>query len=731
MAGEALTLLASAGPFLGVNTTESDIYLPPTKGVTMVNGDCETIPKSLTTIRGRIVRNDCTAAFPLLPIGAIAQADTGVAYNDMQPTPQINNFIAGFPARSYFLVSIPPLQYIPTKASRAVLQQPNAQPSIFQPDASSSKFPFTQAVVASTSIGFAGTSGPSVVFIDDYGLQTSYFGTVPSTQLHYFPPAPVVSAADGGAGTLGADTYYYAYTLVANYTSGQNNGQETSPSFLPTNQVSIAANHKVTLTNTSDGVNAPKFNGTFPRDPEISYTTNIYRSSITQPVWYFVGTTAGGSDTVFTDNLSNSLIASNAQLIMNRDPAPIKAFSDFDSTYADETYFSGAPLEIHKQRLWVFATVNSRDTDYQPQQQLWYSNVNRPWEFDKINNVFLVDTATYQPNTRPPGQISQTVPFNPYTYPLNVSVELPIAMKTLSSVMFFWTTRKMFVLYGDDPSTFLFRKFADLGCLSRASVAFAATESGVGVFWLSENGVYWTDGSSLKYVSEDIRSVITGLTVFDRYNAVGFYTNHTYWISFPNLGQTWGYRTTTNQWHGPLSYAANAVSSVPSDLSPEEVPWPFSNKILDINSVVASRTDVAMLDDWFSAVDETDLNNPQTVLYTSAPQTANNPHIMKEYTHLAITHKKQDVNSTATVTITVDDEIATQFSYDFDLTKGPTQIVTVSDGNGNALRGFSAVISISFTTVYPNPTAPIEIKAVALYGKYGVTNMIPTPVSYE
>jgi hypothetical protein len=304
-------------------------------------------------------------------------------------------------------------------------------------------------------------------------------------------------------------------------------------------------------------------------------------------------------------------------------------------------------------------------------------------------------------------------------------VEVPSAMKSIASVLLFWTTEVMYILYGNSPATYLFQKFADIGCLSMNSVAYATTENSIGVFWMSENGIYFTDGQRIQYVSDSIRSVIDGLTIRDRFTCCGFYSNHAYYISFADLGQTWGYKTTTGEWFGPIPYTTANAISIPAN--PRIGPDGFTLGTSGMNQVTAVRPNSLFVDAWLDQVD-TDLGSPQTVTYQSLDQAGGNPHMEKEWTHVAIVHKQQSTSINCTVTVQADDDPTKTCSVTFDMSQGPVQIGTLSyEGVGSGpLRGYIASMKISFTTVAGNATAPIQIKNVTVYGRHGSRNLTPT-----
>jgi hypothetical protein len=608
--------------------------------------------------------------------------------------------------------------------------------------------PFTQALVGSSPFFYnSGLTSIPDVYIDNYGCQTSInrvdavLPTWESNWTHYFAPlydivrsplgstgAVTLAPVLGGAGVLPIDTYSYAITLVLNNVPGHAGvaaGQETSPSFI--GSVALSGIGSITLTPSGDF----DWGGSIRTSPNAIWGVRIYRSSLTQPTYFLVtDVPLGSGGGPWTDNITNATIAAHAQLTYNRDVPPVKPYGDFVRTAgAFNTYNPGAPMEIHQGRMWYFTYVQNSDTGYSAQYQLWYSNLNRMWEYDKVNNVFLVSVA---PTNYPlPASVPTQVPYpltstsNVYAYPNNIYLEMPSAIKSLASVLLFWTTNNMYVLYGNSPATYLFQKFADTGCLSANSLAYATTENSVGIFWMSENGIYYTDGQRIQYVSESIRSIIDGLTIRDRFTCCGFYSNHTYYISFSDLNQTWGYRTSTNEWFGPIPYSTSFAISIPSDPAVGPNGFPLGQK--GLYQVIAVRPNSYFVDSWFVQTD-TDLGQPQTVIYQSSDQAGGNPHMEKEYTHIAIVHKVQSTSINCLVTITVDDDPTKTCSVAFDMSKGPVQVATMSyEGlGGGPLRGFVASMTIQFTTVAVNPTAPIQIKNVTAYGRYASRMLTPT-----
>jgi hypothetical protein len=716
MASERLAPVCVAGPFQGVDTTTGDIYIQPVQGRSMSNGDCETVSKVLQATKGRL--NITEVSFAAGSIGALAV----IQFGGLSGTGED------------ILASIPVASSATNIVARTIFDSANPGPVTGVPALEGYNYlPFTQAVQASSNLQAAGTQ-PAL--IDDFGLQTPAFGAY-ATQAQYGAPIPGNGttltfrspALNTGTGTaVTAGTYSYAYTVVAytgTYNKFTNPGQESSPYIDPGPGAVLSAPGAITVSTTG----ASAFGGTFPNDPSVKYAVNLYRYSIAQPTYFFVATVTSG--TTYNDDFSDSYIAANAQLTMNRDVPPVKNAQDFGQTGV-ETYYPGAPLAIHKQRLFYFALVNNLDTNNSPQFQLWFSNALRPWEFDKVNNVLLVDLP--HSNVQPPiNSVNQFT--DPYIYPQNTYMEMPIAVKSLSSVLVFWTTQTLYVLYGNDASSFIFQKLADIGCSSRGSVVSAIIDVGQNtstevIVFMSEDGIYLTDGATLQYISEPIREVINGLSFQDRYTCVGAFYNHTYVISFPVLGQSWSYRFTTGQWSGPIPYTASAFAAVISDpRSPSLVLSNGAGQPTHWNQVIGARTGTTYVDNWFAANDQ-DLAGNVSVTYTSGPQSGGALHMPKDFLSVGITHNIQNPGTMATVVLTIDEDPTRTFTYNFDLSQGPTQLASIGyAATGGVVTGFLATLTISWTTV-GDPLAPIQIKNVTIYGNNSSANLIPTTGQY-
>jgi len=118
-------------------------------------------------------------------------------------------------------------------------------------------------------------------------------------------------------------------------------------------------------------------------------------------------------------------------------------------------------LVIHKNRVWTFVTQDNADTLNQPQIQLWYSNVDRPWEFDDTSQVLLMQSDVAVP---PSGGVYQ---YN------GLYGNEPRGLGKTGTVLVAFTIRETWAVYGDDQSTFVQRELFNIGCTSRHSITMA------------------------------------------------------------------------------------------------------------------------------------------------------------------------------------------------------------------------------------------------------------------
>ena len=111
----------------------------------------------------------------------------------------------------------------------------------------------------------------------------------------------------------------------------------------------------------------------------------------------------------------------------------------------------------------------------------------------------------------------------------------------VGSNMLVFKKHKVFVVY--DLNTGATRRLtSNIGCVSHRSIV----ETPNGTFFLADNGVYVTNGSSVELVSDVITPTILGLS--DGLNATAMYfRNHVYW-SFPSDGLILDYDLVLKSW---------------------------------------------------------------------------------------------------------------------------------------------------------------------------------------
>ena len=99
----------------------------------------------------------------------------------------------------------------------------------------------------------------------------------------------------------------------------------------------------------------------------------LYRTTGTGELFYFVTAISGRTTTSYTDNTADRVILANRALQEYGDPPPAGAWW----------------LEIHKDRAWYGAAGNN---DGSFPERLWYSDPGRPWSVGPLNYVDITDS---------------------------------------------------------------------------------------------------------------------------------------------------------------------------------------------------------------------------------------------------------------------------------------------------------------------------------------------------
>jgi hypothetical protein len=405
------------------------------------------------------------------------------------------------------------------------------------------------------------------------------------------PPAPVLSAAAGG--TLIARTEYYVITYVFAANQETSASSETSIS-VPANElvtvqspsgVPGATGYNVYGSKTSGqevkqnvapiaiGTNwteptvglilgeVPTINAPGSNDPQ-TVEVNLYRIGGSLGQWLFVGnTTNNPAGVTFVDTEPDAVVTGQS-LVLHRDPpAPFGAIC------------------AHKERIWGFgypAYTQNGSTYPAAPCDLWYSNYAEPWGFDNTNQVIPIGS--------------------------HVTGDVAVQVVSLSSILVAFKSKTTWAVYGESASDFFAQKLFDVGCASAASVVNAL---GV-VFWLSDQGIYMFDGSSLSYLSQKIKKLLDGFSAADFAASTGAFSDRMYWLSFPTQGISLGYDTVTQTWW-KSSFSTTLFAFDPEAATRATSPDLVVGATLLLGAL---RTE-----QWFSA--ETDRGQPITSKLTS------------------------------------------------------------------------------------------------------------------
>ena len=531
--------------------------------------------------------------------------------------------------------------------------------------------------------GVVYTNGGQRLFLQNY---PPTYGSTPAqfyTWQYTAQSAAGLLTLGASTGSMAAGTYFYVVTQTTTMPDGSIS--ETSvdlTQYANPPQIVLASTGGVIVTPTSPLT----FVGT--NSDGTSYTTNLYRQSSNQPGYFLV--TNLTLNNPYHDTAADTAIVGNQQLTVHRDPPPVGQANM-------------GTLGIHKNRVWCFVTVDNADTDNLPQVQLWYSNVDRPWEFDDTSQVLLL-------------QSDVTAIPDPVAGPNYGSLygNEPKRIGEVGTILCALKKREFWAVYGDDASSFVQRELFKIGAVSKWAVTFAIG----GVFWLSENGggPYWFDGSTPTYKGERIRGWLrplpmtpgtpasAGIAPYDQSQATSCFSNLTWYLCFPTLNQSIGYHTVSGEWTSILPYAPPNPAAIAY-----EVANPNSFGGIEMNEVVAARKELSGQVDWWFADTNLDLGKPQTFSWTCDLEDKPGENFEKWYRYLTLTGPIQP--GSAVVTITVDPGMMPAKSFTWtipDLTTTTRQITGIRNtGTSGGLRGFMAQITVTVTGVAGQPAPQI------------------------
>lgn len=509
--------------------------------------------------------------------------------------------------------------------------------------------------------------------------------------------------ANTQVGNLTGGFYFYLFTRQTTMPDGTISETSVNPDdYAHPLQVDVGgktygSNSAVTFTPTL----APGdylFAGTNPDGS--TFTTNIYRQSTNQAGYYLVGNKA--DNLPFVDTFSDDTISGNAQLQVHRDQPPVVT--------NDPAKNNLGVVCTHSNRVWVFCVVDDPDTNELPQCQLWYSNYDRPWEFNDAEQVLLLQSdATAAPETTPGPNYD-----DPYG-------NVPKAVGEVGTTLIAKKTREDWVVWGDGTSS---NPFSCKPIFSYGSVSITAILYVVGgMFFLDSSGdLYFYDGAAPVYDSEDIRGAIkvtslgANISSADLRAACISYANRIVYVSFPTKGFTLGFDTVGKTWCSQMPYAPNGSYAVATTVANPTLQPSDISIVSGQNEVLAVRQGIpVVVDQWFGDPSKDVGINYQTYSWTAAITDSDKPDWRKWYSKVRLTAPKAQQGA-VTVSVTVDngDDPQETFKAIFDLSSPQILRTAVLKGNTAKCLGYLAQVRVDVQGV-PGAPCPV-IDKISIYG---------------
>jgi hypothetical protein len=212
------------------------------------------------------------------------------------------------------------------------------------------------------------------------------------------------------------------------------------------------------------------------------------------------------------------------------------------------------------------------------------------------------------------------------------------------------------------------------------------------VFWLAQQGVYFFNGGAPSYIGEDVRGLIETFTWADRQNAVGSYSDRTFYLSFPSTNITLCYYTPTQKWYTRPYGCTLAVSN------------PFNqNQLLFVNGAQLQQVNASYTQDLGASIVST---------WTSGVSDSDLPGQIKDYRFIQLIAPIQPGKATVTLTIDGAAQVTNTFSVTWDLSQGNGAHVYSLPPSAS---GYTAQLSIQ-TTTGTGAFAPVTIRDVVVSG---------------
>ncbi len=466
------------------------------------------------------------------------------------------------------------------------------------------------------------------------------------------------------------------------------------PTEVTTKVAAISPNLTVTLNGIITTLTA--WSGTLPDGS--AYSTNVYRISSAQPIWYFVQNLTGTLP--FDDGYPDNLIAGNQILQQYQDPPPLSPTQETSIAPGLGAIF------IHQERMWVFSNVYAQlpvfdelnypytpapTLNYQWQSQLWWSNLGTPWLFNSTEQAVLVgNSATVQ------SEPNYSAGFGDY----------PVAGVSLGSLAVLFKSQTTWGLFGNATDTYVVTKLFDIGCQSRHSVI---SYLGV-VYWLSAAGIYAFNGGAPQYLSQKIRNTLNAIPASVQATCYALADNLSVHFVFPGYF-TLSYYTVDGTWT-QKPYSAACGFSGPSNTPPA------SGSTNAFGEVVCPRVitgSAPALDAWFFG--EKDLGLAITGTWTSPLTTSGEGNFENVYEYITFYIPNYDdvgnlQTGSVTWTLTLNQGSTTPqvFGSTFNVgsyqggQQSPRYIFRIGSNPipnagppANDFKGFDAILSVSFT----------------------------------
>lgn len=200
----------------------------------------------------------------------------------------------------------------------------------------------------------------------------------------------------------------------------------------------------------------------------------------------------GGSTTTYTDNISDDDLGDVME--EGNDPFPLSRYFD---------YYNGRLVGA-----WSLIDLDNPGVARDEFDYIYISYYGEPWRCPTVTDVDNpLDGARIQLSGDAGTEIT--------------------GLKTFGEVLTVFTAREMYLLTGDEPSTFRLSRGFTIGCVAHRTIQ----QVGTVLVWLADKDVYAWDGQSQPMVvSKPIRDKIRGWTASEKAAATAFSYEGRYYL---------------------------------------------------------------------------------------------------------------------------------------------------------------------------------------------------------